>query len=118
MKTQRDPRVLSALAVQTAIAALLAVTSDSAGRNVYAVGAQRSGSTPPIMYSSNSGLNWVMQVAPAISGTNYLLTSVTAATGKVVYAAGGDTATGAGVVRFPSGWRHGDFHFPVQSSFC
>lgn len=78
------------------MAALLAVTSDSAGRNVYAVGTARTpgNSPPPILYSGNSGLTWVSQVAPAISSAGaviaYSLTSVTAATGKVVYAAGGD----------------------------
>lgn len=82
------------------MATLLAITSDNAGRNVYAVGAQRTpaSNTPPILYSGNSGVSWVSQVAPAISsgGTfvQYQLTSVTAATGKVVYAAGGDVETG------------------------
>lgn len=81
------------------VAALLAVTSDSAGRNVFAVGAQRtpSDNTPPILYSGNSGMSWVMQVAPAISNAGamleYSLTTVAAATGKVVYAAGGDLVT-------------------------
>lgn len=88
------------------VAALLSVTSDSAGRNVYAVGAQRTPATytPPIMYSGNSGISWVAQVAPAISVGGslhpYSLTSVSAATGKIVYAAGGtlDATALGGVV--------------------
>lgn len=95
---------------------LLAVQSDAAGKNVFAVGAAPTlylaAANPPanawgastqasnnyvatplsygtILYSANSGASWVYQTAPAISTWVYALTSVAVTKGSTAWAVGG-----------------------------
>jgi len=95
------------------VGALFSVSSDSAGKNVFAVGAPASAvqaqmtqyasglyaptstgvgtmTAGSIVYSGNGGMNWVVQQAPAIAGVQYSLFSVTVIKGTVAFAVGGN----------------------------
>lgn len=81
---------------------LYGITSDAAGKNVWAVGSPFTtgafasgvvtydiGVVPTILYSGNSGASWVMQTAPALNQIGYSLFSVAAKSGSTAWAVGG-----------------------------
>jgi len=94
------------------ISGLYAVSADSSGKHVYAVGAtsgvvngsalanvalQFYSQTPTIIYSGNYGQSWVNQTAPVIPQATYQLLSVFVLRGTIAYAAGGNLFSQNGI---------------------